>query len=74
MKIPSEINNTRARILSVLVVFVMVASAMVIVIPDANEGAEAVIVEQPSATATHVVISEVLYDDDGADNHVFVEL
>jgi len=59
--------------LSVFVTFMMIAGATLVVLPDIDEGTAPVVV-QPDSLATHVVISEVLYDDDGVDNHEFVEL
>jgi len=75
MNIPREnnISNKRARILSVFVVFVMVASALVAIVPDANEGADN-IVPEPAAPATYVVISEVVNECAGTEDHEFVEL
>jgi competence protein ComEC len=61
-----------ARILSVLVVVAMVASAMVIV-PDANEGGLPP-EPQPGALANYVVISEVLNECIGLENNEFIEL
>jgi beta-lactamase superfamily II metal-dependent hydrolase len=65
--------SRQARLLSISVAAVMLAGIFSVWAPGGNVGGEPAAPDDITV-ATHVVISEVLYDDDGTNDQQFIEL